>query len=165
MARSTNITILGIGNILLEDEGFGVHFVNWFEQRHHLPENVQTIDGGTLGMGLLDIVCSCTHLLVIDVLKTDDEPGSLYRFTPEEMLEARPAPTSAHEVAFADVLTKADMLGECPEAVFICIVPESMEERLNVLSPSVAARFEDVECLVLDELRRLHVPIGTSGYA
>jgi hydrogenase maturation protease len=59
MAKDFRVTILGLGNTLLGDEVFGVHFVRWFEGRHRLPTGVQLIDGGTLGCVLLDAVCGC----------------------------------------------------------------------------------------------------------
>ena len=83
--KKEKVTILGIGNILLTDEGFGVHFVRWFSTRHRATDKIRMIDGGTLGYGLLDIICSCRSLIVIDVLKVKDMSGSLYRFNKQEM--------------------------------------------------------------------------------
>ena len=77
MGNKDRITILGLGNILLQDEGFGVHFVRWFENNYRVPENVKIVEGGTLGYGLLDTVCSCDRLLVIDVIKANEEPVRL----------------------------------------------------------------------------------------
>ncbi len=120
------ITVLGLGNILLRDEGFGVHFVNWFAGE--IPGGLMTcaiLDGGTLGYRLLDTVTSSSHLIVIDVIKMDEEPGAMYRFNREEMELRMPDPTTAHEVEFPDVLSMAELMDECPEVVFLCIVPES----------------------------------------
>jgi hydrogenase maturation protease len=149
-----NVTILGIGNILLGDEGFGVHFVRWFDGRQRLPAGVTVVDGGTLGYVLLDTICSCERLIVVDCLKLTDAPGSLYRFTREELEAHLPPPTSAHEVKFADVLCKAELLGELPEMVFIGIVPERYGEMELEMTATVRARLPVVERLVLDELAR-----------
>ena len=146
------ITVMGLGNILLSDEGFGVHFISWFEGRYRFPENVQLIDGGTLGLGLLDIVTSSEKLIVIDVIKTDDEPGSLYRFTKEEMETYLPEPTSAHEVEFVDVLIQADLMGQCPEVVFLCIVPKSYGKMYVGMTPLMTEKFQAMEELLLKEL-------------
>ena len=75
MTERNLVTILGIGNILLTDEGFGVHFVRWFSKRYREREGVRIIDGGTLGYALLDIICSCDHLIVVDVLKAAGYAG------------------------------------------------------------------------------------------
>jgi len=118
------ITILGIGNILLQDEGFGVHFVRWISERYSATDEIKIIDGGTLGYALLDIVSGCRNLIVIDVLKVDDAPGSLYRFNQQEMEIHLPPPTTAHEVTFSDLLFKLELMGESLEVIFLCIVPE-----------------------------------------
>ena len=70
--KKKKVAILGVGNILLADEGFGVHFIRWFSQRYKPAESVSIVDGGTLGYALIDIICSCDNLIVIDVLKADD---------------------------------------------------------------------------------------------
>jgi len=162
MKSEKRITILGLGNILLQDEGFGVHFVNWFSRRYVLPESVCIIDGGTLGYGLLETVSACDVLIIVDVIKADDTPGSLYRFSRREMEQKRPAATSAHEVEFFDVLLKAELMGQCPEAVFLCVVPGCIDEMKMEMTGLLRGRFPDMERLLLHELAGLNVfPEGT----
>ncbi|OPY89694.1 MAG: Hydrogenase 2 maturation protease [Syntrophaceae bacterium PtaU1.Bin231] len=151
------ITVLGIGNILLRDEGFGVHFVRWFSERYRCPDRVRIVDGGTLGYGLLDIICSSSHLFVIDVIKLDDQPGSVYRFTKREMETRMPPPTSAHEVSFPDVLFKAELLDESPETVFLCVVPRDFAEMGMEMTPEMKERFPVVESMLLREFEALGV--------
>ncbi len=157
MNENRNITILGLGNILVGDDGFGVHFIAWFAERYALPENVSLVDGGTAGLGLLDTVTSTGHLIVIDAIKVDDTPGSLYRFTKEEMTLYLPPPTSAHEVEFLDVLAMADLLGQCPPVVFLTVVPEKYDTMEVRISDLLVERFSDVERLLLEELATLSV--------
>lgn len=146
------ITVLGLGNILLKDEGFGVHFVNWFGKRHDFGDAVRIVDGGTLGYRLLDIVTSSRLLIVIDAIKLDEEPGSIYRFTRNEMALRMPDPTTAHEVEFPDVLAMADMMEECPEVVFLCVVPERYGVMELEMSASMTRAFVPMERLLLHEL-------------
>jgi hydrogenase maturation protease len=152
MIEKNYITILGLGNILLQDEGFGVHFVRWFEKNYQVPENVKIVEGGTLGYGLLDTVCSCNHLLVIDVIKANDEPGSVYRFTKEEIDAQMLQPTSAHEVSFQDVLFKVELIDELPDVVFLCIVPYEYKDMGLELTPLMRKKFPQMESLLLKEL-------------
>lgn len=162
------LTILGLGNILLQDEGFGVHFLNWFAERYGLPEQVKLIDGGTLGFGLFDIITSCRNILVIDVMKIDDEPGSIYRFTQQEMDLAHPPATSAHEVEFADILCKAELIDLAPAAVFLCIVPQQYDaHNLRMgMTPLMHERFADMETFLLKELDALDIhPVRKQGHA
>ncbi|MCX8043986.1 MAG: HyaD/HybD family hydrogenase maturation endopeptidase [Desulfobacterota bacterium] len=166
MAPVSPITVLGLGNILLGDEGFGVHFVRWFSARHRFPDSVRVLDGGTLGYGLLDTVCRCSHLIVVDVIKADDVPGAVYRFTGSDMARQFPSAGSAHEIAFADVLRMAELLGQAPEVVFLCVVPACCDWMCQELTPQVQARFADIEQLLLAELAALGVtPESGAGYA
>lgn len=166
MTAASTITVLGIGNILLGDEGFGVHFIRWFSDRHRFPASVRIVDGGTLGYGLLDTVCGCSQVIVVDAIQAEDPPGSVFRFTRADMEHHIPAAASAHEVAFADVLNMAELLGQAPEVVFLCVVPQCCDWMRLELTPPVQARFADIERLLLAELAELGVtPEQGAGYA
>ena len=163
--KKERVTILGVGNILLRDEGFGVHFVRWFSQRYKSSENVSIIDGGTLGYALLDIICSCDNLIVIDVLKTKDTPGSIYRFNTREMQAHMPPPTTAHEVTFFDVLFKVELLDELPETLFLCIVPQNYGEMNLEMTAMMQEKFPVMEKLLLTELSKLDVTLERADHA
>lgn len=154
MADKQFITILGLGNILMKDEGFGVHFIRWIGNRWKFPESVELVEGGVMAYALLGPVCGCEHLIVIDVLKVDGEPGAIYRFTLAEIESRLPPPTSAHEVQFLDVLCKAEMLDEAPEVVFLCIVPENFRDMEMEISLRLRGKFPLMEELLLKELAR-----------
>ena len=153
------LSILGLGNILLQDEGFGVHFIGWFGERYRLPDTVRIIDGGTLGFGLFDTITSCKNLIVVDTIKTDDEPGSIYRFTQHEMELSHPPATSAHEVEFSDILCKAELIDQAPAAVFLCIVPAQYNaHNMQVgMTPLMYERFSEMEQFLLKELSALDI--------
>ena len=155
MADTKQITVLGLGNILLKDEGFGVHFIKWFLERHDFKDSVRILDGGTLGYRLLDIVTSSSYLIAVDVIKLDEEPGAMYRFTQEEMMLRMPDPTTAHEVEFPDVLSMADLMGELPEVIFLCIIPESYGTMELEMTPKMTEAFPAMETLLLQELAKL----------
>jgi hydrogenase maturation protease len=157
MSERNLVTILGIGNILLADEGFGVHFVRWFADRYQATDDVRIIDGGTLGYALLDIICSCDHLIVVDVLKVSDTPGSIYRFNKMEMELHLPPPTSAHEVTFPDVLFKTELMGESPDTIFLCIVPKEYGDMNLEMTPFIRDKFPVMEKFLLQELEKMNV--------
>jgi len=159
------ITILGIGNILLQDEGFGVHFVRWISERYSATDEIKIIDGGTLGYALLDIVSGCRNLIVIDVLKVDDAPGSLYRFNQQEMEIHLPPPTTAHEVTFSDLLFKLELMGESLEVIFLCIVPEKYGDMDMEMTRLMREKFPAMEKLLLAELDRLNVHLEKVAHA
>lgn len=157
MAEKKKITIVGLGNILLEDEGFGVHFIRYIEGRYRFDDNVLLVDGGTLAYKLLDYICAADHVILVDAIKIDDTPGSIYRFTREEMELHMPPPTSAHEVEFMDVLYQADLMGELPETTFLCIVPESYGSMVLQMTDPMKKAFPHMEELLLAELKALGV--------
>lgn len=157
MSDKQKITVLGLGNILLEDEGFGVHFLRHIEGRYAFDASVRLVDGGTLAYKLLDVICGSDRVILIDAIKIDDEPGSLYRFTREEMELHMPPPTSAHEVEFLDVLCQAELMGELPETTFLCIVPESYGSMVLQMTRSMTDAFPRMEELLLEELESLGV--------
>ena len=160
------ITVLGLGNILMGDEGFGVHFARWFEQRHTFGDLVRIVDGGVLGYLLLDTITDTRSLIVVDVIKIDDEPGSLYRFDQKQLEAHLPPPTSAHEVEFLDVLIKAELIGKLPQTSFILVVPERIDDMIVEMTPRMTSRFPDVEALVLKELAALGCrPLGEATHA
>lgn len=165
MTDKNFVTILGIGNILLQDEGFGVHFVRWLSERYPATDEVRIIDGGTLGYALLDIVSGCQNLIVIDVLKVDDVPGSIYHFSKEEMEIHLPPPTTAHEVTFPDLLFKVELMDELPEVIFLCIVPEKYGDMKMEMTPLMLEKFPAMEKLLLDELSRLNVQLEKITHA
>lgn len=151
------ITVLGLGNILLGDEGFGVHFVRWIAEKYRFPQHVCIVDGGVLGYALLDPVCNCDHLLIIDTIRAGDEPGTIFRFSREEMESKMPPPASAHEVTFMDVLFKAELMGEIPSVVFLCIVPGCYGEMDLEMSAGLRDQIPVMEKLLLKELELLEV--------
>jgi len=159
------VTILGVGNILLADEGFGVHFVKWLTDRYQPIDQVRIIDGGTLGYALIDIICSCDHLIVVDVLKAKDKPGSIYRFNTEEMKAHMPPPTTAHEVTFFDVLFKVELMDEMPETVFLCIVPQDYGAMNLEMTETMYNKFPVMEKLLFAELSRLNVALEKTNHA
>lgn len=165
MTDKNFVTILGIGNILLTDEGFGVHFVRWISERYQATDEIRIIDGGTLGYALLDIISSCRNLIVIDVLKVDDAPGSLYRFSKEEMEIHLPPPTTAHEVTFSDLLFKLELMGDSPEVIFLCIAPAKYGDMNMEMTPLMREKFPAMEKLLLAELSRLDVKMEKITHA
>ncbi len=157
MEEKKYLRVLGLGNILLTDEGFGVHFTRIFNEKYRFPENADIVDGGTLGYSLLDTISGTQNLIVIDTIKTDDTPGSIYRFNKEEMKLHLPEPTSAHEVEFFDVLNQAELIEDSPETVFLCIVPYEYGDMNLEMTDKIQKRFQKMEDLLLKELQKLNI--------
>ncbi len=118
--------MLGIGNILQKDDGIGVHIVNHIaEAGMELPGDVELADGGTAGHDLIPLMQGRDKIIIVDALRADDEPGSVYRFTPEHLSE-RKGSFSLHDVGIKEVIASLRILGEVPEIEIIGIVPEDI---------------------------------------
>ena len=74
-----HILILGIGNTLFSDEGFGVHVVERLQERYDFADNVSVVDGGVLGLGLMGIISQADHLIVVDAVRNKGRPGDFHR--------------------------------------------------------------------------------------
>ena len=125
---SQEITILGIGNIILSDEGFGVRVVEYLQKNFDFPDNVALIDGGTLGIELTQFITGTKKLLIIDSIDGDKEPGTIFHLFGEEIKKHFSEKISAHEIGIQDVLTMLELTGKTiPEVVVIGAQPFSLE--------------------------------------
>jgi hydrogenase maturation protease len=125
---NVNILVLGIGNILLEDEGIGVHVIERLQARHDLPANVVALDGGTSGMTLLDDLAACEHLLVVDCGRLDLPPGSVREFFGDAVPAFFQQRISPHQIGLSDLLAAAALIDALPAGLsLIAIEPESIE--------------------------------------
>lgn len=156
-ATRAPILVLGVGNILLSDEGVGVRVAEAL-QRMELPEGVEVLDGGTASMALLDSLRDRDKVIIIDAVKGHHEPGTIYRFTPGDISVHREIITSLHQLGVLDALTHAEYLGHAPQSViFYGIEPEEMDWGLD-LTPRVGAVIPRVIELVLTELKTSALP-------
>jgi hydrogenase maturation protease len=154
-----SVLVLGIGNILLGDEGIGVRVVEALEERYTLPPGVEVIDGGTTGMGLLDLIAGREHVIVADAVKMESAPGTVFRLTGEEIPARFRQRISPHQIGLGDVLAALTLLDQAPrELVVIGIEPDSLDFGVG-LSPSIAAKLDAMVDLVVTELLRLEVPV------
>ena len=100
MDTPPRITILGIGNILFSDEGFGVRVIERLQDLYAFSDNVSIIDGGVLGMNLLWVLAETDHLIVIDAVRNKSRPGTFIRLEGEEIPARIRAKNSLHQVDF-----------------------------------------------------------------
>jgi hydrogenase maturation protease len=147
------IVILGIGNLLLSDEGVGVHIANEL-LKMSLPPDVSVIEGGTDGFRLLNIITEADRLIIIDALKGDAPPGSIYRF---DIGEVQNSPsgfkTSVHQIGILEVLDLSGLIGKTPYTTVIGIEPKCLEMGMD-LSPEIREKIPRIIELILDELNR-----------
>jgi hydrogenase maturation protease len=147
--------VLGLGNILLGDEGVGVRVVERLLEQYDLPKGVQAMDGGTRGMALLPYLEDASRLLLVNAVQAHKAPGSLLRLSRDEILRFLDEPTvSPYQDNLQNLLTVAMVKGYLPDEVaFWGVQIESPGVGLE-LSPSVATQVDAVVEKLLEELAR-----------
>lgn len=152
------VVILGIGNVLMTDEGVGVHAVEALQRRYLLPDNVEVVDGGTTGMELLPDLQGADQLIVIDAVRVGREPGAVVRMEGDEVPAFFKTKLSPHQVGLSDVLAALRFSGQEPSrVVLIGVQPVSLGMAME-LSPGVAAKMDEVLALVTAELAAIGAP-------
>jgi hydrogenase maturation protease len=153
------ITILGVGNILLTDEGVGVRVIEELERNFSFPSNVNLYDGGTGGLSLLSVIEKTDYLIVVDSVLVGEPPGTIIKFNFEDLPSGLTRKLSSHEIDMIEVLNVAQVLGKRPPTIIIGIQPKdissySTELTIGEYIPKL------VEC-ILTELKRLGIEVET----
>ena len=145
------ILVLGVGNLLLKDEGVGVHVARKLMEMD-LPSHVEVLDGGTGGFDLLDEIEGRKKVIVVDTAQAGKPAGTMYRMTTEDIEQTEKARISLHDIDMTDLLKLADLFKiEKPEIVIIGIEPKDMESASTELSPEIEAVIPKVIEVVLKE--------------
>lgn len=147
-----HIVVLGVGNILMQDEGFGVRVIEEISRSYIFSNNVQLLDGGTLGMELLRFIDGADRLLIIDAINGDGLPGKFYQFTNEEVNNYFKKKVSMHELGIQDVLTTLKLLEKPVRQVVILGVQPAVIDVGLELSPVVQSAIEQTVGRVIDVL-------------
>jgi hydrogenase maturation protease len=149
------VLVLGVGNLLLKDDGFGVHLINELRDTP-LPENIQLIDAGTVSHQLLSLFHETDYLILVDAVDANDVPGSIYRFSPDDLNFSSGYKMSLHEMNLIDILQMAEMTGAKPETVIIGVQPKDASSWSLELSDEVKAVIPKVKALVIEELEKIN---------
>ena len=146
------VLVLGVGNILLQDEGFGVHTVKEMANQNW-SENIEFIDGGTAGMELIYLFEGVTRLIVVDSIDAKTEPGSIFKFKPDEIGNLpQGLGASFHDIGLLEVLHVARTLDCLPETIIFGVQPKTIDWGMD-LTPELQAKIPQVIDLVTQEIK------------
>ncbi len=148
-----SILVLGLGNTIMTDDGFGVKVVTTLTSRYHFPGPVQLLDGGTLGLDLLPYLEDVDSLLIIDALDMRDEPGKIFRLEGDEVPRAFASKLSVHQMGLQDLLAVAEMQGHAPRMLVVWGVQPECIEMGTDLTATLSAAVEPMVISVLKELQ------------
>jgi hydrogenase maturation protease len=151
-----SIAVIGLGNLILGDEGFGVHLIQYLE-KSCLFQNVDIIDGGTIGFRLIEYFMEYNNLIFVDALRIDDKAGTIYKFSLDELPPNVTFVSSIHEIGLGDVVQQIKFMGKKIDATVVGIVPLSVcpNELTEHLSDFMKERIEPVANIVLEEVKKI----------
>ncbi len=147
------IGILGVGNTLLGDDGFGPCCVEHLERQYAIPDNVQILDGGTSALFLSPFIDDLDALYIFDAVQLDDEPGSIHWFSAQSLcggnLQSRLSP---HQVGLMEILELCRLRGTGPDFVeMITVVPDDVSVRIG-LSACLQGKVQEAIDLLLGRM-------------
>ena len=149
-----------MGNILLEDEGLGIHALQLLQQRYEIPSEVEFLDGGTSGMALVELLSGRKHLLVLDAVETGDPPGTLVKMSDQAVPIYFGLRVTPHQLGLSDVLASLKLTDEQPGTVTVLgLVPHSLEMSLD-LSDHISHKLDHLVEAAVSELVRLGYPLS-----
>ena len=169
-SEDERIVVLGIGNVLWADEGFGVRCVEALQAGWDFAPHVQLIDGGTQGLYLIPQVTAARRLLIIDAVDYGLAPGTLKLVENDQVPRFLGAKKmSLHQTGFQEVLMLAELTGRYPdEVLLIGCQPEQLEDYGGSLRPCVKAALERALTIAVERLaawgaapRRREAPVGS----
>jgi len=132
-AEPASAMLIGLGNLILGDEGVGVHAMHRLERDYAFAPRIELVDGGTSGLDLLPLLKGQRRLLLIDALAADAPAGSIRIIRDEQIRTALTEKVSLHHLGIADLLALAELLGYAPpEIALIGVVPERLEMELGL---------------------------------
>lgn len=162
-ALQRRIVVLGVGNLLWADEGFGVRCVEALGESFDVPSDVAVMDGGTLGLALVPELLDATHVLLFDAVAHRGEPGSLVVARDDEVpLLMGGNKMSLHQVGVNDIFASLELLGHKPEHITVVgIKPVQLADYGGSLTDEVRAQIPAALELGIEELRRWGVEVRT----
>jgi hydrogenase maturation protease len=155
IALNQTVRVLGIGNLLLGDDGIGCHAIERLNAEYLFAAGVEVIDLGTPGLHLIESLAGTQAVIVIDAISSSLPPGSVRTFREKDMAASGGMRNSPHQPALSESLATVRLLDAAPaEFLLIGVVPECLETGIG-LSPSVEAALPEVLETVAAELERL----------
>ncbi len=155
----TKNIIIGIGNILFYDDGVGVYAALYLEKNFIFDPVLEIIDGGTMGMGLLEYISEYDNIFLIDSISIDDTIGSIYTLPSDELLELDGFKNSAHEVEVVDMIRTASLLDKRADITLFGMVPKDIDRVDIGLSDDIKNNFAILINTVIDSIQNLDIKV------
>jgi hydrogenase maturation protease len=154
-----SIVVVGIGNILFQDEGIGCYAGKYLEENFSFSQPVEIIDGGTLGFKLMTYYQSYDKVLIIDTVSIQEAPGSVYNLPAEALMGLGTERQTAHEVEVVEMLEICSLLDQMAEVSVVGMIPEDIVSVHIGLTDTVRKAFPVLIAETVKELERAGVTV------
>jgi len=150
--RADKVVVLGVGNLLLTDEGVGVHLIQKLREMQ-LGEGIELVDGGTSILDFIPQAEDVSKLIIVDAVKLGGKPGKTYKiYVDDSLLKGAKGMISLHQLGVVETLAIAQKMGKLPHTVIIGIEPKEISYGLE-LSPEIEREMGKMVNLILEEVR------------
>jgi len=150
--RADKVVVLGVGNLLLTDEGVGVHLIQKLREMQ-LGEGIELVDGGTSILDFIPQAEDVSKLIIVDAVKLGGKPGKTYKiYVDDSLLKGAKGMISLHQLGVVETLAIAQKMGKLPHTVIIGIEPKEIGYGLE-LSPEIEREMGKMVNLILEEVR------------
>jgi hydrogenase maturation protease len=153
------VTVFGLGNILMGDDGLGSYLIKVLESRYEFPPEVEVLDAGTPGLELSTILEDSGALIIVDTVRADGDAGTVKTYRREEILRHPPAQRiTPHDPGLKETLLVLELQGETPpEVLVVGVIPESVDYGVG-LTEAVRGAVPGAITKIVEELERLGHP-------
>ena len=151
-AGAPRIAVIGLGNPLMGDDGFGIAALDRLRAEWAIASNVQLVDGATWGLSLLPIIEAATHVVILDAVRAGLAPGTVAFFQDEDVPRRLSTKLSPHQIDLREILALAQLRGTLPRKLVVIGVEPLRVELLLGLSDLVAEKLDQVVALAVDRV-------------
>jgi hydrogenase maturation protease len=158
--QDKGVLVLGVGNVLWADEGFGVRAVEALNAEYAFGDDVTLMDGGTQGLGLYPYIMNASRVLVFDCIAFNELPATLKVLRDDDIPRYCSTKISPHQITLNEVLAHAQLLGTLPDKLTVVgVQPEKLDDFGGSLQESIRARLPEAVQLAVAELESWGVPV------
>ncbi|MCF8261136.1 MAG: HyaD/HybD family hydrogenase maturation endopeptidase [Melioribacteraceae bacterium] len=162
MITNKKILIVGVGNSIQMDDGVGIHTINELK-KYDLPRNVKLFDGGTLGVDLMPWLEGNDHVIFIDSVDANENPGTIFKFKPDDINYESAPKTSVHQIGLIEAIQMIKLIGKAPSEITIFgIQPKTIDWGENLTEPvenSIPKVIKHVLAEIENSLKELNNPL------
>jgi len=152
--------VLGLGNVLMGDDGFGPYVVRAFEEQYELGADAEVVDLGTPGLDLTPWLADAAHIIIVDTIRASEPPGTLRIYGKADIVRRAPfARVSPHDPGLKEALLTLEFAGRGPDTVTLIGAVPARVAMGTALSDPVTCAVPAALSAILDQLQRLDIPV------